>query len=222
MKAPFKDRTAAGRELAALLGAYRDRTDVLVLGLPRGGVPVAHEVARTLGAPLDVLIVRKLGAPGQPEFALGAVASGGVILINEGALAWFRDSERLDKQASAERAEVERREHAYRGARAPLNLQQRTVILVDDGAATGASMRAAVRAARQLGARKVVVALPVSAREALALLREEADDVVCVNAPPAFAAVGFWYQNFNQTSDDEVRALLGQAAASAPTPHAAG
>lgn len=153
----FANRAAAGRELASLLQRYGERSDVLVLGLPRGGVPVAFEVARALHAPLDVMIVRKLGAPGQPELAIGAIASGGVTVINEDLLAWFKDPEVIERAESMQRIELERREIAYRGSRPPLSAKDHVVILVDDGAATSASMLAAVRAARKLQANKVIV-----------------------------------------------------------------
>ena len=211
----FQDRAAAGTALGALLVAYRGRDDVLVLALPRGGVPVAAEVAETLRAPLDVMIVRKLGAPGQPELALGALASGGVIFINENVLSAFDD---LSAAAVAsvvvrERAELRRRESLYHNDRLPLDIRDRTIILVDDGAATGASMGAAVRAARKLGAKRVVVALPVAAPDALLMLRHEADEVACILAPALFQSVGEWYQRFEQTSDTEVSTILAQARA---------
>jgi len=211
----FQDRAAAGTALGALLVAYRGRDDMLVLALPRGGVPVAAEVAETLRAPLDVMIVRKLGAPGQPELALGALASGGVIFINENVLSAFDD---LSAAAVAsvvvrERAELRRRESLYRNDRLPLDIRGRTVILVDDGAATGASMGAAVRAARKLGAKRVVVALPVAAPDALHMLRHEADEVTCILAPAVFQSVADWYQRFEQTSDTEVSTILARARA---------
>lgn len=212
----FEDRPAAGRELASLLRQYHGRRDVQVLGLPRGGVPVAFEVSRLLELPLDVLIVRKLGAPNQPEFALGAIASGGTVVINEGILAWLRDSPALQQQIRAQGLEIERRERLYRRDRTPLCLEKQTVILVDDGAATGASMLAAIRAARQLGAHRVVAALPVSSIDAYRRLAAQADEVACVNVPPAFLAVGEWYRQFEQTSDEEVTDLLARATAHAP------
>ncbi|HLS79888.1 MAG TPA: phosphoribosyltransferase [Steroidobacter sp.] len=212
----FTDRVAAGRELANLLRQYERQPDVLVLGLPRGGVPVAFEVAQSLHAPLDVMIVRKLGAPGQPELAIGAVASGGVTVINEDLLAWFPDPKAIERVEAAERIELERRERAYRGGRPPLSAQGRTVILVDDGAATGASMRAAVQASRKLEAKKIVVALPVASTDAYQMLRKEADEVVCVSIPLAFYAVGQWYEEFTQTTDKEVTDLLARASAWAP------
>jgi len=208
----FPDRVAAGRELAALLKHYRGRPDVLVLGLPRGGVPVAFEIAQSLQAPLDVMIVRKLGAPGQPELAIGAVASGGVTVFNEGVRAWF-DDEAIERVEAAERIELERRERAYRGGRPPLRARNHTVILVDDGAATGATMRAAVRAIRKLEAKQIVVALPVASIDAYQMLRYEADEVICISTPRAFYAVGEWYENFAQTTDQQVIDLLARASA---------
>lgn len=211
----FADRIAAGRELAGLLEQYADEPDVLILGLPRGGVPVAAEIARALHVPLDVMIVRKLGAPGQPELAIGALASGDVTVINEGVRAWLADSGTIERVAAAERAELERRERAYRGDRPPLDVKRRVVILVDDGAATGASMVAAVRAARRLGAERVAVALPVASIEAHERLRSEADDVICAIVPTVFYAVGQWYRDFAQTTDAEVTQLLAPAASCA-------
>lgn len=204
----FSNRAAAGRELASYLEAYRDRKDVLVLGLPRGGVPVAFEVARHLGAPLDVMVVRKLGAPGQPEFAVGAIAAGGVVVVNEDVPRWLLDTPELQDEVEFELRELTRRERLYRAARAPLDVAGRTVILVDDGAATGSSMLAAVRAVRSLQPRSVVVALPVASATAVGSLRTEADDVICVCTPESFLAVGDWYRDFDQTSDEEVAQLL--------------
>jgi putative phosphoribosyl transferase len=206
----FANRPAAGRELSDLLHHYHGRNDLLVLGLPRGGVPVAFEVAQSLQAPLDVMIVRKLGAPGQPELAIGAVASGGVTIINDDILAWFRDSKAIQRVEAEEHVELERRERAYRGDRPPLDARDHVVILVDDGAATGATMRAAVRAARKIGASKVVVALPVASPEAYQKLRREADEVVCIGTPAMFYAVGQWYDSFDQTTDAEVTDLLAR------------
>lgn len=207
----FADRIAAGRELADLLGKYKRVPNVLVLGLPRGGVPVAFEVAQSLDAPLDVMIVRKLGAPGQPELAIGAIASGGVTVINEGILAWFKESKAIEHAAAAERVELDRRERTYRGGRPPLAAKDHTVILVDDGAATGATMCAAVRAVRKLEAQKIVVALPVASTEAHQLLRREADEVICIATPLAFYAVGQFYEEFTQTTDEDVADLLARA-----------
>jgi putative phosphoribosyl transferase len=204
----FRDRVEAGKELAGLLASFRNREDVAVVGLPRGGVPVAFEVAQYLRAPLDVLIVRKLGAPGEPEFALGAVASGGIAVLNEGARAFFLGDDDLERQLREKREEVVQRERRYRAHLDPLRLSGRTVILIDDGAATGASMLAAVRAVRALGACEIVVALPVASREAYRALAREADRIVCVELPFSFLAVGSWYEEFPQTSDEEVRDLL--------------
>jgi putative phosphoribosyl transferase len=211
----FYDRAAAGTALGALLGAYRGREEVLVLGLPRGGVPVADVVADALQAPLDVMIVRKLGAPGHPELALGAVASGGVIVINENVLSSFDDSPAIAVAAviARERAELKRREALYRNDRLPLEVRDRTIILVDDGAATGASMDAAVRATQKLGAKRLVVALPVASGDALSMLRTKADEVTCILTPIIFQSVGEWYQCFEQTSDTEVVTLLARARA---------
>lgn len=181
----------------------------IVLGLPRGGVPVAAEVADALGGPLDVLIVRKVGVPGQPEVAMGAVASGGISVRNEDVLVMLpRALQTFESVAAGERHEVVRRETLYRGTRPPLQLQGRTAVLVDDGAATGATARAAIRAARALGAARVLVAVPVASPEALDELRAEADEVVCLQAPARFVAVGRWYEDFPQLGDAEVGALL--------------
>lgn len=212
MEQAFADRREGGKALAPLLTAYRGRHDAIVLGLPRGGVPVAYEVAHALGAPLDVLIVRKLGTPGNPELAMGAIASGGARYLNDEVIrlagAGSQDIERIEK---AERAELERRETLYRGDRPPLALKNRTVILVDDGIATGASMRAAARALRAAGAAWIVVAVPVAPHDAAERFRGIADEFVCVHAPRSFYAVGQFYRRFDQTSDDEVRALLERA-----------
>lgn len=212
MERKFRDRTEAGQVLARRLAEYAGDEDVLVLALPRGGVPVAYEVARALGAPLDLFLVRKLGLPGHEEFAMGAIATGGVRVMNEQVAGRFRVPERYVAEVEArERAELERRERAYRGDRPPPELAGRTVILVDDGLATGSTMRAAAEAVRQMGPRRVVVAVPVAARETCDAFREEVDEVVCAWTPEPFMAVGLWYQDFTQTTDDEVRALLAAA-----------
>jgi predicted phosphoribosyltransferase len=215
----FANRQEAGAALGKLLSQYGDRDDVVVLGLPRGGVPVAYEVAAALHAPLDVLIVRKLGAAEQPEFALGAVASGGVRVMNPEVQPLCIQSSRfraeIDRQVQHELAEVRRRETMFRGRREPVALRDKTAILVDDGMATGASMTAAVRAARRLDANRIVVAVPVAAPEAMTLLRREADEVVCLSVPDFFRAVGEWYVDFPQTSDAEVVQLLDRAHAHA-------
>lgn len=207
---PFADRAEAGELLAERLTAYRDRDDVVVLGLPRGGVPVAREVARGLGVPFDVYVVRKLGVPGHEELAMGAIATGGVRLLNRDVVdALGIPMNVIDAVAAREQQELERREHAYRGDRGPIALTNKTVILVDDGLATGATMRAAVMAARQQQPARVIVAVPVGAVSTCADLAAEADDVVCVRTPDPFVAVGLWYRDFTPTSDHEVRSLLG-------------
>jgi predicted phosphoribosyltransferase len=205
----YRDRVEAGRALARRLGAYAGRDDVLVLGLPRGGVPVAAEVARALGAPLDVFLVRKLGVPGREELAMGAIASGGVRLLNAEVVRGLRIApDTIDRVAAAERAELERREAAYRDGRPAPEPSGKTVILIDDGLATGASMRAAVMALRKLGPARIVVAVPVAAESTCADLEAEVDEVVCGLTPEPFHAVGCWYEDFSQTTDEEVRALL--------------
>jgi len=205
----FRDRIEAGQVLASHLSHYADRDDVLVLGLPRGGVPVAFEVARALHAPLDVFVVRKLGLPGHPELAVGAIASGGVRVLNDEVVRAFDlPPELIDAVAEREERELERRERAYRGDRPRLDVQGRTVILVDDGLATGSSMRAAVEALRSQHPARLVVAVPVGARDTCQELKCEADEAVCAHTPEPFRAVGLWYDDFSQTSDAEVRQLL--------------
>jgi predicted phosphoribosyltransferase len=209
----FRDRTEAGRQLAAKLTAYADRPDVLVLALPRGGVPVAFEVARALHAPLDVFLVRKLGVPGHEELAMGAIASGGVRVLNEDAVRGLGiPDDVLDAVSEGELRELERRERAYRGGRPAPPVRGRTVILVDDGLATGSTMRAAVAALRRQGPARVVVAVPVGSPETCAEFQAEADEAVCARTPEPFYAVGLWYEDFSQTSDEEVRDLLERAA----------
>ena len=204
----FRDRRHGGAQLAEALGKYRGR-DVVVLGLPRGGVPVAFEVARALSARLDIFLVRKLGAPGQEELAVGAIASGGVRVLNAAIVRALQlDDAQIEAIAQREQIELERRERTYRAGREEIPLAGRTVIVIDDGLATGATMRAAVHALRQRGPERIVVAVPVGAVEACAHLRREADDVVCLQAPDPFGGVGLWYDDFSQTSDDEVRTLL--------------
>ena len=206
---PFADRRHAGAVLASQLRHLADRHDLVVLALPRGGVPVAYEVARALGAPMDVFVVRKLGIPGHPELAMGAIASGGVRVMNEDVLTWYRPSAAaVEAVTRAELTELERREGAYRDGRPPLPIEGRTVILVDDGLATGSTMRAAVLAIRRLQPARVVVAVPVGARETCEAVRAIADEVVCALMPEPFSAVGLWYIDFSQTTDDEVRDLL--------------
>ena len=212
----FADRRGAGDALAARLHEFTGRSDVVVLALPRGGVPVGHQVALRLGVELDVFVVRKLGLPGHPEFAMGAVASGGVRVLNEEVVARYRvPPAAIEAVARQERAEIERREQAYRDGRPLSPVEGRTVILVDDGLATGSTMRAAVLAVRRLGPGRVVVAVPVGSWQACRDLREVADDVVCPFTPEPFEAVGLWYQDFAQTTDEEVRQLLSRAGATA-------
>ena len=209
MSLHFKDRVEAGRCLARELKRYARRGDVLVLALPRGGVPVAAEVARGLQAPLDVFVVRKLGVPMCEELAMGAIGSGGVLVLNEEVVRQLSIPQSTIEAVTAEEdAELHRRERSYRGSRPPLDVVGRTVILIDDGLATGASMRVAVRAVRQLNPVTVVVAVPVGASETCRKLQAEADEVVCLRMPPDFHAVGAWYEDFSQITDEEVRALL--------------
>lgn len=195
--------------LAERLRDHAGRDDVLVLGLPRGGVPVAYEVARELGAPLDVFLVRKLGVPGREELAFGAIASGGAVVLNEDVVRSLGiDQATVDAVADRERAELARRAEAYRGTAEPPEVEGKTVLVVDDGLATGASMRAAVQALRRLGPRRIVVAVPAAAPQTCEQLRPEVDELVCAITPEPFFAVGMWYQDFSETSDDEVRELL--------------
>ncbi|HJX98129.1 MAG TPA: phosphoribosyltransferase [Chthoniobacterales bacterium] len=213
MEGIFPDRAEAGRLLGLKLAKYAGAADVIVLGLPRGGVPVAYEVARALRVPLDVFIVRKLGVPGFEELAVGAIASGGVRVLNEEvANALPNADEIIEAVTQRESAELERREHEYRDGRPAPELQNKTVILIDDGLATGATMRAAVKALRQHGAAKIVVAVPVGPPDTCKEFEEVADEVVCASAPEFFQAVGQYYEDFSQTSDDEVREFLMRAA----------
>jgi predicted phosphoribosyltransferase len=205
----FANRHEAGQVLARRLDAFRSRTDVVVLALPRGGVPVAAAVAHVLEAPLDIFVVRKLGVPGQSELAMGAIASGGIRVLNDDVVHAYRiPTSTIDRIAARERAELERRELTYRRQRTPVTLTDRIVVLVDDGLATGSTMRAAVEAVRRRQPSRVVAAAPVGARETCAALAAIADDVVCASMPEPFTAVGLWYRDFSQTTDDEVRALL--------------
>jgi putative phosphoribosyl transferase len=212
MQRIYADRADAGRALAAALEAHRGVKDTVVLGLPRGGVPVAYEIAERLELPLDVLVVRKLGLPSQPELAMGAIASGGALVRNEEVVRYLggRD-DAFESVRAREQRELERRERDYRGDRPPLDMRDRVGILVDDGLATGATMEAAVRALQALGARRVVVAVPVASPEARDRIAAVADEVVCLAAPMFFSAVGQWYHEFGQTSDEEVRDLLAKA-----------
>jgi predicted phosphoribosyltransferase len=209
----FRDRTEAGQLLADSLSAYTDRTDVLVLALPRGGVPVGFEVARKLQVPLDVFLVRKLGVPGQEELAMGAIATGGVRVLNESVIHSLEIPEEIVEQVTAaQRDELERREQAYRGDRPAPDVRGRTIILVDDGLATGSTMRAAVQALRQQQPSHITVAVPVGAPQTCAELRWEADEVICAYTPEPFYAIGLWYEDFSQMTDDEVRVQLERAA----------
>lgn len=209
----FRDRTDAGRVLATALARYAGRPDLIVLALPRGGVPVAFEVARALGAPLDVFLVRKLGLPGHEELAMGAIASGGVRLINEDVVEAYHVSDaQIEMVSEVEQRELERRERAYRDGRPLPSLRDRTVILVDDGLATGATMRAAVLAVRQESPASIVVAVPVAAPETRDEFRAIVDEIICAETPSPFYAVGLWYEDFSQTTDEEVHDLLSATA----------
>lgn len=215
MATTFSNRAEAGRYLAGRLEQYAGRDDVIVLGLPRGGVPVAHEVARSLHLPLDVFVVRKLGVPGFEELALGAIASGGVRVLNQDVVRALPNADAMIESVTAkEVAEVARREQTYRDGRPAPELKGRVVILVDDGLATGATMRAAVAALRQLEAGKITVAVPVGAPETCRELEAEVDEIICGIAPAWFHAVGQFYDDFSQTSDEEVRRLLASVARS--------
>lgn len=209
----FRDRRGAGQFLAQKLADYANRSDVVVLALPRGGVPVAYEVANRLNAPLDVFVVRKLGVPGHEELAMGAIASGGVRVLNPDVLSYIRIHEAIiDRVSEFETSELERRERLYRGNRPPLEVKGKTVIIVDDGLATGSSMRAAVKALRQKEPKMIIVAVPVGARETCDSFEKEVDTMaVCAVMPEPFMAVGIWYQDFSQTTDEEVRDLLARA-----------
>ncbi len=207
----FRDRREAGAALGDRLQHLRHQPNVIVLALPRGGVPVGHDVAAALDAPLDVFLVRKLGVPGHSELAMGAIASGGTRVVNQPVVDWYGLSPRvLDEVAQQEQVELERRERTYRNGRPPLQLRDRTVILVDDGLATGSTMKAAVQAVRSQSPARVVVAVPVGAPDTCRELGAMADEVVCAYAPEDFAAVGAWYEDFSPTTDEEVRDLLGR------------
>ncbi|MFA7095540.1 MAG: phosphoribosyltransferase [Gammaproteobacteria bacterium] len=208
----FRDRREAGRKLAEKLLPYAGRPDVVVLALPRGGVPVGFEVAERLGVPLDVFVVRKLGVPGHEDLAMGAVASGGTRVLNREVIDPLHIPEAIvDAASDLESHELARRERLYRHDRPVVNVRGRTVLLVDDGLATGATMRSAIRALRELGPRTITIAVPVAAADTCESLSEEADVTVCAITPEPFYAVGFWYEDFSQTTDEEVRELLERA-----------
>jgi predicted phosphoribosyltransferase len=221
MPQAFQDRRDGGRELAGLLGEYADRAGVIVLALPRGGVPVGFEVAKALNAPLDVFLVRKLGVPGHEELAMGAVASGGLTVLNQEVVQSLRiPGELIERAIEREKHELARRELAYRGALPAPDVFNRTVILVDDGLATGSTMRAAIQALREEKPACIVVAVPVAAQQSCHELGAEADRIVCARTPVPFHAVGLWYQDFIPTTDQEVRGLLERARAGIAAPPA--
>lgn len=208
----FRDRREAGKILAQRLQHYAGSADVVVLALPRGGVPVAYEVARALHCPLDLFIVRKLGLPGREELALGAIATGGIRVLNNDVIRLLNVPEEVIAfVAKREREELERRERDYRGDRPALELRDKTVILIDDGLATGASMRAAVQGLRARHPARIVVAVPTAAREVCEAFRQEVDEIICAITPEPFEGVGRWYEDFQQTGDEEVRLLLAEA-----------
>lgn len=207
----FRDREQAGRVLAQKLGRHAQLPGVVVLGLPRGGVPVAFEVAQALGAPLDVFVVRKLGLPGHEEFAMGAIATGGVMVMNPDLANFHIPETAIEQVVARERTELARRERLYRDDRAPLSIEDRTVILVDDGLATGSTMLAAATAVRKQQPRQIIVAVPVAAVETCQAFQQVVDEVVCAVTPEPFVAVGAWYDDFGQVSDAEVHALLDAA-----------
>ena len=212
MKKPLKDRAEAGRLLADRLSGYANREDVLVLALPRGGVPVAFEIATRLNAPLDVFVVRKLGVPWYQELAMGAIATGGVRVLNDDVVkAYGLTDDEIALAEVKEKRELERRERAYRGERAALEVRDRTVILVDNGVATGTTMLAAIAALRELRPARIIVAVAVAPLSTYEQLQSEADEIVCIYAPETFNAVSLWYENFEQTTDEEVRDLLARA-----------
>lgn len=208
----FKNRTEAGRQLAQKLLAYTHRSDVLVLALPRGGVPVAFEVAKARSLPLELCLVRKLGVPGHPELAMGAIAQGGSIFLNEDIIRWRHISpEILERVIEKERHELERRTRRYQGARAPLHLQDRTLIIVDDGIATGSTLRAAISTLKQHQPSSLIVAVPVAPPSICQELTSEVDRVICLQMPTHLCSVSLWYDDFSQTTDEEVCRLLAQA-----------
>jgi putative phosphoribosyl transferase len=209
----FSDRSAAGRALAEELASYRDRGDVVVLALPRGGVPVGYEIARALHVPLDVFLVRKLGVPGYEELAMGAIASGGTQVLNEAVVQQLRISpDQIAQVARSEQRELARREQAFRNGVPPVAVEGRVCILVDDGLATGSTMRAAVDAVRKQGPARVIVAVPVASSDTCAEFQSLVDEVVCPYTPEPFMAVGRWYDDFSQLTDDEVREILSRSA----------
>src|SRR5438477_3703404 len=213
MAVKYLDRYDAGRQLAERLRAYKDRPDVLVLALPRGGVPVGSEVAEALNAPLDVFLVRKLGVPGHEELAMGAIATGGVRILDQNLVRMLGiGPDEIERVTAREQRELERRELLYRDNRPAPDVTGRTVVLVDDGLATGSTMRAAVEALRREGARTIVAAVPIAAPDTCESMRDEVDDIVCAVTPEPFRAVGIWYVDFSETSDQEVRELLERAA----------
>jgi putative phosphoribosyl transferase len=207
----LRNRTEAGQMLASLLTDYANRPDVLVLGLPRGGVPVAFEVAKALNVPLDICLVRKLGVPGHKELAMGAIASGGIRVLNYDVVSWLGiSSNTIDEVAAKEQRELERRDRVYRGDRTQSDVSNRTIILVDDGIATGSTMRAAIAILQQQQPEQIVVAVPVAPAQTCKELKSEVDKVVCLMTPEPFYAIGLWYENFEQTTDEEVRELLAK------------
>lgn len=208
----YKDRAEAGKLLATKLTAYFNQPDVLILGLPRGGVPVAFEVAKALHASLDVFLVRKLGVPDQKELAMGAIASGGVRVLNQDIVESLNITEdAINTVATSEQQELERREYAYRDNRPPVDVRDRIVILVDDGIATGATMRAAIAAIKPQQPKRLVIAVPVASPETCKQFKAEVDEIICANTPERFQAVGLWYKDFSQTTDEQVRDLLKQS-----------
>ena len=208
----FRDRTEAGQILASKLTKYVNQVDTVILALPRGGVPVAYEIGKELGLPIDIFVVRKLGVPGHEELAMGAIASGGVRHINRDVVDQLRiESETIDVASRREQKEIERRERLYRGQRPPVDVRNKTVILVDDGLATGSTMRAAIAALRQHRPARIVVAVPTAAPQTCSEIADEVDEIICAATPETFYAVGQWYQDFSQTTDDEVRELLARA-----------
>lgn len=213
MNSRFHDRTEAGRLLAVQLADYANNPDMLVLGLPRGGVPVAYQIAKAIHAPLDVWLVRKLGVPGQEELAMGAIASGSIMVLNNEIIQALGISQRVIQQVAAdEKQELERRDRAYRGDHPPLNVQDRTIVLVDDGIATSSTLRAAIAALQQQQPKRIVVAAPVCPPSVCEALRSIVDEVICLATPEPLSSIGMWYEDFSQTTDDEVRELLQQSA----------